>query len=859
MLLDDELRWADMGEDAVERATSRIGLHPRLASFIEDVWGIAELHPPQAAAAPHAIAGENLLLAIPTASGKSLVAHMAILNRLLHAGGRAIYIVPLKALAAEKHAELAEAGKHLGLKVGMAVGDRSGEAVSIDEADILVATSEKLDSMMRNRPRLLEAVSVVVADEIHLMHDRSRGPTLEVNLARLRLERPQAQIIGLSATVGNAEAIAAWLDAKLITSEWRPVTLRYGTLTENLVEPRKAAGPEADRALPPPFLLPEEKDAEAAALLDTVQDGGQLLVFRGSRRNAQASAKKLGNWLRKRMEKAPPVDDAEARLAAWAAVAEELANAEESTSMSDVLVAAVRGGVAFHHAGLTGKQRRIIEDAFRARTLVAIAATPTLAAGVNLPARRVLVRDLTRWEDGLSRPLPRMEVHQMLGRAGRPRFDPVGDAWLLCRSLEHADDIDLMYFQQPPEHVESKLAADPALRVHVLAAIATGGQHSRFALSRFFGETFLARSMPRDELESRIDEILHWLATHRFIERTGEDEAVRALAAEAHRAATPDAEEDWGDDTPAWAKAAGEWEGVDAEDWRQAKPKPRRPAVIGFTRATGLSATMPGGAQTPDDPAMTYAATRFGERVSRLYLDPLSGLILRRGHVRALEVLAGVRTDRTISPFALLHLIACTPDFPPSWASGAKQIEAMSARANAMRDQMLLDLVEVQRLWGGSAHEETALVKSADALGAWMDEDSLREIESRLKVAPGDLRVRVDHADWLLYAAGELLTHDDDLSEDAAQFRPELRDLLEITKKRVQHGCKQDLLALIALRNVGRRRARTMAKHGLRTPLDVIAMTPDESNALADERGWSPQLVANLTKEAERVAQRGSR
>ena len=164
-----------------------LDLPPNVVKLLTDVWGITQLHPPQAEAVPIALSGENLLLAIPTASGKSLVAYLAILQKLLvdQPGSRAFYLVPLKALAAEKVDELREAGDALGLAVGMAVGDRSGETVSLDEADIIVATSEKFDSLMRNRNDFLNQVSIVVADEVHLIHDRSRGPTMEVNLARV--------------------------------------------------------------------------------------------------------------------------------------------------------------------------------------------------------------------------------------------------------------------------------------------------------------------------------------------------------------------------------------------------------------------------------------------------------------------------------------------------------------------------------------------------------------------------------------------------------------------------------------------------------------------------------------------------
>jgi len=852
-------RWSSRMVDDVRE----LDLPSEVIDLLIEDWGIERLHPPQAEAMPIALSGQNLLLAIPTASGKSLVAYLAILKRLLvdSPGSRAFYLVPLKALAAEKVEELRQAGDRLGLLVGMAIGDRSGETVSLDEADIIVATSEKFDSLMRNKTDFLNQVSIVVADEVHLIHDRSRGPTMEVNLARIKHERPEAQILALSATVGNANEIAEWLNAVNIQSNWRPVILRYGTVCDGLVEPRLQVGPGGDdMELPPPFELPDEGDDLRNVLMSTVQDSGQVLIFRGTRRYAEGSATKLGDWMFKRMqswlktpEEAPEGLDVEARLMALAEVAREIEGSEESTMMGERLAEALRGGVAFHHAGLTGRQRRIVEDAFRDRMLFAICATPTLAAGVNLPARRVIVRDLSRWEDGLSRPLPRMEVHQMLGRAGRPRYDSIGDAWLIARHLEHADDIAELYFEQDPEAVESKLAAEPAMRTHILAAIATGGQRDRDALGRFFQQTFLGHGVENDWLQERIDEIIAWLAAHRFIERTGEDAAIIQRLAESPAI---ESDEEWDDEMPLWAQSAQSVDGVEFIEQFESEPRPKRPAVIGFQKAGELSEPEPKDV-IPDSPAMTYAATPFGERVSRLYLDPLSGLILREGLRKARKVLCRIIEDRSISPWALLHLIACTPDFPPMWPTG-KQMQRMTMKVNAMADQTLLDGHELNAL--GFMPEAESLAKSAWTLSQWIEEDSLREIEKELGVAPGDLRVRVDHAGWLLNATRQICANDDEEDAALADANGDLIEMLDVMQRRVANGCREDLLGLIAIRGVGRVRARTLANHGYRTPLEICGITKKAAQKLADERGWSPQLVENIMQSADRAIQtRGRR
>jgi len=232
---------------------------PTLAKkFIQEKWHIKELYPPQKKAILPVINGENTLISIPTASGKSLIAYIGIIQSLLvrNKGGKAVYIVPLKALAGEKFAELSEIGDALGLKVGLSLGDRDGENTNINKADIIVCTSEKFDSLMRSKPEVMEGLSIIIADEVHLIHDYSRGPTMEINLTRFLNSDSDVQIIALSATIGNSEDLAKWLRAKLIVSSWRPVTLEQSTLANIDLEPRKRISTSKENSkLPPPRTL----------------------------------------------------------------------------------------------------------------------------------------------------------------------------------------------------------------------------------------------------------------------------------------------------------------------------------------------------------------------------------------------------------------------------------------------------------------------------------------------------------------------------------------------------------------------------------------------------------------------------
>ncbi|MCL1811546.1 MAG: DEAD/DEAH box helicase, partial [Methanomassiliicoccaceae archaeon] len=147
--------------------------------------GFTELFPPQAEALPAAIMGENIVAAVPTASGKSLIGYIPAVNTVLKKGGKVLYIVPLKALASEKRDELGKFSE-LGINIMMSSGDLDSDDGKLADADIVVATSEKADSMMRHGSRWMDDVRLVIADEIHLIHDPGRGPTLEVILTKLK-------------------------------------------------------------------------------------------------------------------------------------------------------------------------------------------------------------------------------------------------------------------------------------------------------------------------------------------------------------------------------------------------------------------------------------------------------------------------------------------------------------------------------------------------------------------------------------------------------------------------------------------------------------------------------------------------
>ena len=178
--------------------------------------------------------GTSLLVCAPTASGKTLVATMAIVQALSQ-GKKALYVVPLKALAHEKFKEYQRLFQETSYTIGLATGDLDSDSHYLTKYNVLLLTSEKLDSLLRHSIPWLGEVSTIVIDEIHLLNDPKRGPTLEIIITLLKTTL-NPQFIGLSATIGNPKELAAWLSATLVQDSWRPVELKHGIHCEGKTE-----------------------------------------------------------------------------------------------------------------------------------------------------------------------------------------------------------------------------------------------------------------------------------------------------------------------------------------------------------------------------------------------------------------------------------------------------------------------------------------------------------------------------------------------------------------------------------------------------------------------------------------------
>ena len=447
-----------------------------------------------------------------------------------------------------------------------------------------------------------------------------------------------------------------------------------------------------------------------------------------------------------------------------------------------------------------------------------------------------------------------MEVRQMLGRAGRPKYDTKGEAWVYCKGTdgwEVADAVSDRYFFGPIEDISSKLASEPALRMHVLASIATGGLVHKGSIEHFFSSTFLGASMPISQLRERLNSMLDWLVEERFVRRCGPDEHYTPRWADD----AVDDNEAWDDTVPNWATSAHQTQGVSwqPEDLNRPAPSKHNSAhgepSFGFSRATALQST--GGWVQPhaeDGPDMRYEATAMGERVTQLYLDPLSASILRRGLRRAVR--RRVRNDAPVTDFGFLHLAVATPDFVSLWAKSA-DFEVNSPtwlKANSTEDELLVE--------PGYAEAMLSDIKSAWMVEEWTEETTLRQLEKELDVLPGDVHHRIDLMGWLLAGAQQVLLTDDVFAEEHLPVVGQLVQDISTLQQRVRHGCKVDLLQLVNIRHVGRQRARELAAMGMREPKDVLRMPAKTRSELLSKRGWGPVLLDKIFAEIERVLKR---
>lgn len=658
--------------------------------------GITQLYPHQQEALRVLSTGSSLLLATPTSSGKTVVAYYGIL-RAWKMGLRSLYVVPLRALAEEKYEDM-KLFEDFGIRVGISTGDYDRPSDYLKNYDVLISTSEKVDSILRNNPSVLDRMGFFVFDEIHNIGDESRGSTLEIVISKIRHMIHGAQFAAMSATVSNVGIVAKWLGAKAVESNFRPVQLRRYVLT--------------------PRLVMDEKGTQVAyvsslddLVVKSLDDSGQTVVFVKSRKAAETAALQF-------------VSSVEGTLSPQEKAELENIRLDENVPGNDNLLSCLKKGVGYHHAGLTSDQRKLVEKLFRERKIKLISATTTLAAGLNLPARSVIVKDIYRYNGFSSDLIPNMEMQQMLGRAGRAKFDTVGNGYIYAPEA-HVGDVFKTYIHGPLEKIESTID-EGKLRMHVLGLISSGIATDMPSLEHFFASTlaYVEGSLSREWIENSV---------------------------------------------------------IFLQDANM---------IVG---------------------GQTFRATPFGKKVSELYIDPVSGIILR-------NVLDVKDIDK------ILMGISATPDMQGLYVSSSDAIDVRTP------DDLPFEIIPDK-------------LKVSYILRDWISEKPESEIVDKYKIWPADIRSRVELAGWLSHSLYEI--------SRVVQHVP--RGDLKVLHMRIKDGIQEDLVPLVSIPNVGRVRARRLDINGFISIESIASASPEDIRRMSRIQGFGDKVAEGIVASAMKM------
>ncbi len=665
------------------------------------------LYPPQELALSKGVMnGNNILVTTPTSSGKTLIGLMGMIN-ILNKRKKVVYLTPLKALAAEKFNEFKiiknlSCFKNRKINIAISTGDYDSSGTELIDKDIIILTNEKMDSILRHDSSWIFDVGLFIIDEIHLLTERERGPTLEIILTKIKLMQQKPQIIGISATISNSNEIADWLKCEPIQSKWRPTELIEGVYNYGKVTMSNGTTFEIDNI----GVADNSTGGILSLAMNSItNDGGQSLVFAETRKRAVSLAKKTSDVLPKLLDKA-------SKLSAQK-IGVEILKQGDDTELNRTLSNIVTKGVGFHHAGLGLKSRQIVEDAFRKGTIKILFATPTLAAGVNLPARRVVITSIFRYdyEYGGNVPLSVLQYKQLCGRAGRPAYDKYGEAIIIADSRTNPEDLYNHFVLGEPEPIVSQLMNETALRVHVLGVIASRPKILKSELLYFFEETFLSKNHRNESISFEIDSLLHYL----------HDEGLIIMRNE------------------------------------------------------------------------LLMATRFGKRISLLYIDPKTGIHFKKN----LDFYNSNKFDDGIN---FLHWICDSYDFYPKLTLRQNEVEYFER------------MFEKHELGSHGLSNYDYTLKNLIILLEWIDESSEANLNEKFGVEPGDLYRMVETTYWLSYCLYEI-----------AKLIGRKDLLLELAKLRlrIKHGIKSELIPLIQLEGIGRIRARALYKAGITNVTDM--------------------------------------
>lgn len=456
--------------------------------------------------------GESVLVVAPTSSGKTFIGEMAA-ARAVTEGRKAVFLLPYKALVNEKFDQFQSLyGENLGLRVIRCTGDYQDETGAFfrGKYDLALLTYEMFLNLAVSNPAVLHTLGLVVLDETQFITDPARGISVELLLTHLLTARERGinpQLIALSAVIGRVNDFDAWLKARLLLTQERPVPLVEGVLDRSGVfQFLRADGTEASEQLLPAHAVVVRRDKASAQdvivplLRKLTSDGENVIVFRNRRGPAEGCAKYLAGDLG-----LPPAEGIIARLPGH----------DLSTTAADLRIA-LEGGTAFHNANLTREERVVVEQAFREGEIRVLVATTTVAAGINTPADTVVIAEQEFVGDD-GRPFSVAEYKNMAGRAGRLGYAAAGKAIVIAENSMQRRQLFEKYVRGRPEPLLSSFDREH-VDTWLLRLLAQIYQIPRADVVRLLGNTFggyLAnradpgwRDRTRDDLERLLERMI---------------------------------------------------------------------------------------------------------------------------------------------------------------------------------------------------------------------------------------------------------------------------------------------------------------------------------------------------------------
>src|SRR3989338_3115512 len=463
----------------------------------------------------------------------------------------------------------------------------------------------------------------------------------------------------------------------------------------------------------------ESENSVVNLALDTIKIGKQALIFVNTKKSAEKAAEDISKRMKTTNEQLEVISE------------EVLNSIQKPTSQCERAAMCIKKGVAFHHAGLTSKQREIVEDNFRNGIIKIICCTPTLAFGLDLPAYRAIIKDLRRYSQRGLAWIPVLEYLQMCGRAGRPNYDMEGYAIVIAETSAEKNKIEEKYLNGKSEEIYSKLAVEPVLRTYVLSLISSSFVRTKKDLIDFFSKTFYA---------------------HQFKD-------MRKITSTIYK--TLDMLEDW----ELIIRENEEFKSADAVE---------------------------------DEP---LRSTLLGKRVSELYIDPLTADKIRKCLINA--------SDKKLREFSFLQMVSNTLELRPLLRVGIKEHDKIQ---EALMQNYEYLMESEPSMYEPEYEEFLNSVKTSLMLNEWIEEKDEEFLLEEYGIRPGELRAKIEIADWLLYSTSEI---------SKLQHYPNMVKHIAKLRIRMKYGAKEELLPLLKFQGIGRMRARILFRNKIKDIGDV--------------------------------------